>query len=194
VPPRERPAIVLIDEIDAHLHPAWQQTLVSRLSRLFPNIQFIATTHSPLIVGGLEASQVFRFAREEGEVVMLEVEEEMTVGRTDQILTSDLFGLRTTLDTETSEAAARYRVLLGKLSRNANEEKELHELENFLAFRVPASPETPVERHAQHLLELLLRRIVGGQFAPAKEEVLGAAEKLFATVAKGQKAMQEPKA
>ena len=43
------PGIVLIDEIDAHLHPEWQRTIGPWLTKLFPNIQFIVTTHSPYI-------------------------------------------------------------------------------------------------------------------------------------------------
>jgi predicted ATP-binding protein involved in virulence len=44
-------AIVLIDEIDLHLHPQWQRKIVGNLERTFPNCQFIATTHSPQIIG-----------------------------------------------------------------------------------------------------------------------------------------------
>jgi len=51
--PLESPAIVLIDEIDLHLHPAWQQRVVSDLLRCFPNTQFILTTHSPIVVEGV---------------------------------------------------------------------------------------------------------------------------------------------
>lgn len=46
----ETPGVVLIDEIDLHLHPAWQKKVVSDLTRIFPNIQFIMTTHSPSIL------------------------------------------------------------------------------------------------------------------------------------------------
>ena len=46
--PREQSALVLIDEIGAHMHPLWQQTIVPGLKELFPNVQFIATSHSPL--------------------------------------------------------------------------------------------------------------------------------------------------
>jgi predicted ATP-binding protein involved in virulence len=51
--PLESPAIVLIDEVDLHLHPAWQQRVVSDLLRCFPNTQFILTTHSPIVVEGV---------------------------------------------------------------------------------------------------------------------------------------------
>lgn len=53
VNPLESPAIVLIDEVDLHLHPAWQQRVVSDLLRCFPNTQFILTTHSSVVVEGI---------------------------------------------------------------------------------------------------------------------------------------------
>lgn len=46
----QTPGIVLIDEVDMHLHPRWQQTVVADLSKAFPNIQFIVTTHSPQVL------------------------------------------------------------------------------------------------------------------------------------------------
>lgn len=48
--PLDLPAIVLIDEIDLHLHPRWQQKVLGDLTRTFPNIQFIVTTHSPQVI------------------------------------------------------------------------------------------------------------------------------------------------
>jgi predicted ATP-binding protein involved in virulence len=59
---RQTPGIVLIDEIDLHLHPTWQRVVLENLRMVFPNLQFIATTHSPFIVQTLR----------EGELVMLE--------------------------------------------------------------------------------------------------------------------------
>ncbi len=49
-----QPAIVLIDELDSHLHPEWQRTIISTLSKQFPATQFIVTTHSPLLVQSFE--------------------------------------------------------------------------------------------------------------------------------------------
>lgn len=56
----EIPAIVLIDEIDVHLHPKWQRHIVPKLEDLFPSCQFIATTHSPFVVQGVNESHVQR--------------------------------------------------------------------------------------------------------------------------------------
>src|SRR5207247_4303505 len=48
--PLAEPAVVLVDEIDLHLHPQWQRKLMGFLSARFPSTQFIATAHSPLVV------------------------------------------------------------------------------------------------------------------------------------------------
>jgi predicted ATP-binding protein involved in virulence len=54
----ETPGIVLIDELDLHLHPKWQQRVVADLSQTFPKIQFFATTHSPRLVGQTPTEQI----------------------------------------------------------------------------------------------------------------------------------------
>ncbi len=56
--PAETPGIVLIDEIDLHLHPSWQRHVVDDLRRTFPRIQFIATTHSPFIIQSLRPGEL----------------------------------------------------------------------------------------------------------------------------------------
>jgi predicted ATP-binding protein involved in virulence len=53
-------AIVLIDEIDCHLHPKWQLNIIPSLRKLFPNVQFIITTHSPLVVKSVDPHEVYR--------------------------------------------------------------------------------------------------------------------------------------
>jgi len=50
--------VVLIDELDLHLHPKWQRSVVNDLERTFPNCQFIATTHSPQIIGEVKAESI----------------------------------------------------------------------------------------------------------------------------------------
>ncbi|MGB0931248.1 MAG: AAA family ATPase, partial [Chitinophagales bacterium] len=51
--PLEGNGIVLIDEIDLHLHPKWQRNIVPKLRKIFPNIQFVVTTHSPVVLGAV---------------------------------------------------------------------------------------------------------------------------------------------
>ena len=57
-PAGEAGAIVLIDEIDLHLHPKWQRQIVHKLTETFPRCQFIATTHSPQVIGEVEHGRI----------------------------------------------------------------------------------------------------------------------------------------
>lgn len=54
------PGVVLIDEVDAHLHPTWQTRIGQWFTTYFPKIQFIVTTHSPLICRGAEKGTIWR--------------------------------------------------------------------------------------------------------------------------------------
>lgn len=148
-------ALVLIDELDAHMHPRWQQVLVDRLKQVFPNVQFIATTHSPLIVGGLARGEVERFTIRKGKVEKVDFDADMTLGRTDQILTGELFGLPNTFDSTTQEFMKEYETLLGMSKRNEQQERRFNELSRLIEVRIPPAPQEPVERRARELLEAL---------------------------------------
>ena len=62
-------AIVLIDEIELHLHPSWQQRILSDLRRTFPNTQFIVSTHSPQVLTTLHPEQIVKLSRENDRIV-----------------------------------------------------------------------------------------------------------------------------
>src|SRR5260370_15426615 len=55
----DRPGVVLVDEIEAHLHPAWQRDIPEWLKIHFPNVQFLVTTHSPLVAQAADPNGVF---------------------------------------------------------------------------------------------------------------------------------------
>jgi predicted ATPase len=69
--PLEEPAIVLVDEIDLHLHPEWQRKIIAHLTKYFPNTQFIVTAHSPLIVQSADNINVV-ILRKEGDHTIIE--------------------------------------------------------------------------------------------------------------------------
>jgi energy-coupling factor transporter ATP-binding protein EcfA2 len=73
--PLEGSALVGIDEIDLHLHPRWQRTVLPQLTDLFPNTQFILTTHSPIVVQAAidQKFSVLRLVEKHGEVTALKV-------------------------------------------------------------------------------------------------------------------------
>ena len=67
--PLDAEAIVLIDEVELHLHPLWQQRVLADLVRTFPNTQFIVSTHSPQVLSTVKAEQIVHLYREDGEVL-----------------------------------------------------------------------------------------------------------------------------
>ena len=67
--PLHSEAVVLIDEVDLHLHPSWQQRILRDLTRTFPNAQFIVSTHSPQVLTTVMPEQIVELHREDGAVV-----------------------------------------------------------------------------------------------------------------------------
>ncbi len=66
--------IVLIDEIELHMHPSWQRAIIPILHKVFPNIQFIITTHSPQVLGELTKDfKVFKLSQSEEDTEALDV-------------------------------------------------------------------------------------------------------------------------
>lgn len=92
----ETSGMVLVDEVDLHLHPEWQRVVIPRLARAMPNLQFIFTSHSPLVVGTLhrENIRVIKLS-DEGSIVE-PAQIEVHGLSADQILTSEYFGLEST--------------------------------------------------------------------------------------------------
>jgi predicted ATPase len=93
----ENKGIIMVDEIDLHLHPKWQMTVLHVLAKELPNIQFIVTSHSPLIVGSLEWMNII--------VMRPGVKQSSKAERipsavhgldADQVLLTDFFGLEST--------------------------------------------------------------------------------------------------
>lgn len=68
-PARDSEAVVLIDELDLHLHPRWQRSIVGKLERTFPKCQFIATTHSPQIISEVQPDRLVWLSRQDSGVV-----------------------------------------------------------------------------------------------------------------------------
>ena len=94
---RESKGMVFVDEIDLHLHPKWQMKILPTLSKALPNIQFILTSHSPLLVGSLEWMNVIAMKPIPYQATSLKRISDGIHGLdADQILLSDFFGLSST--------------------------------------------------------------------------------------------------
>ena len=129
--------IVLIDELEKHLHPSWQRVIIGRLAEEFPGIQFITTTHAPLTAIGSSA-----LSDELCQLILLDLSESnLTVRknlppprnlRADQVLTSHLFGLVSTTSDQVTQDVVRYSGLSSKQPRTPKEEEELQALHDQL--------------------------------------------------------------
>jgi predicted ATP-binding protein involved in virulence len=155
--PRDRYALVAIDEIDAHMHPAWQQSMVPHLSQLFPNTQFIASTHSPLVVADLERTQVYILNRdpETKQISAVHPSTDFDSYRADQMLTSPLFGLVRVRSHKFDDATDRYSELLSKPKRTKAEEAEFESLRVKLSEQLLSST-TPAQQQVEQAVRQVL--------------------------------------
>jgi predicted ATP-binding protein involved in virulence len=150
-------ALVLIDEIDAHMHPLWQKLITTKLHDIFPAVQFIATTHSPLIVSSLKKDNVRIFARDSGtgNVQVGEPHKEFEGLRSDQILTSELFRMQTTRSLDTVEKIRNLSELLAKNDRAPDEDEKVSTLTRELdekLWRGETTREREIEKAVQTVL------------------------------------------
>jgi hypothetical protein len=124
----EKPGILIIDEIDAHLHPSWQRRIIPTLINHFPNLQIFCSTHSPLMLAGLKAGQVQLLKRDEkGKVTVSRNETDIVGWSADEILRSFL-DVPSPTDLETVGHIERLRQLRSKDKLSQDEAEELERL------------------------------------------------------------------
>ena len=127
--PLAEPAIVMVDEIDLHLHPKWQRTIMRYLSERFVNTQFIVTAHSPLVVQAATNANIV-LLRREGDHVVIDNNPMSVLGwRADQILTG-LFGLEGSRSVEIQQLQEQRRRILSKAKLTKADEGKLKKIES----------------------------------------------------------------
>ena len=127
--PLREASVVLIDEIDLHLHPRWQRDLIGYLDRHFPNVQFIASAHSPLVVQAAQGANIVVLHRDGDRVVIDNDPQSVQGWRIDQILTSDLFGLPSARPPQSEGLIAERRRILGQAAMTPEDLSRLSELD-----------------------------------------------------------------
>lgn len=90
--PLEGQGIVLVDEIELHLHPKWQQGVLLNLQKSFPNIQFIVTTHSPQVLSTVDKSNIRKFTTNEFGQDVLETPKFQTKGVVSKDILEQIMG------------------------------------------------------------------------------------------------------
>ena len=147
--------IVILDEMEQHLHARWQRTLVDDLRQLFPNLQFVAATHSPLIgssvgprIANDAADHLYVLESTDQNHVQASPHEFMRGWRMDQVLASRAFRYQIDADPEYRQAVERGSRLAAKGDRTADEEQEYRRLKEFLRHTLFEST-SPIERDVE---------------------------------------------
>jgi energy-coupling factor transporter ATP-binding protein EcfA2 len=139
--------LVLLDELDLHLHPSWQRTIVAALREMFPRLSFVMTTHNPVTLLGAEPGEIF-VLREAGDGGRCEAKQiDIPPGtRPDRILTGEWFGLPYVVDDETIELIERHQRML--LEGVSQDDPERRMVEDKLAARYGSYADTSLDRMA----------------------------------------------
>jgi energy-coupling factor transporter ATP-binding protein EcfA2 len=148
--PLAEPAIMLVDEIDLHMHPRWQRQIIGYLTERCPNTQFIVTAHSPLVVQAAAGANIVLLRREGDHVVIDNDPDVLENWRVDQILTSELFGLASARPPQVEAPLKERRALLAKPKLSSRDRARLAELEAQIGD-LPAG-ESAEDRRAMELI------------------------------------------
>lgn len=148
--------IVLIDEVDLHLHPKWQRSILQDLHRVFPNVQFIVSTHSPIIVvGAAEIAQVVNLNNISDNTD--DIVPSITISNVGQVLLSELFGLKSLQSPEWDEKIHERDEILAKAELTPEDETRLAQLDEEMKGLTSLQDSNAI-RSAQ-LLEKLARQL-----------------------------------
>jgi predicted ATP-dependent endonuclease of OLD family len=145
--PLREPAIVLIDELDLHLHPKWQRRVRRDLSAVYPQVQFIVTTHSPVLAQTYLDTNIALVMRD-GDHAIIDNDPKVVLSwRLDQVSESLLRDLDP-YSSELIEAFATRRALLGKRRLSAADRVRLHAA-NALVATIPSYEDSEDQKAAE---------------------------------------------
>ncbi|KAB8065981.1 ATP-binding protein [Janthinobacterium violaceinigrum] len=156
--PLAEKGVVLIDELDIHLHPLWQRNIAELLRNQFPCIQFIVTTHSPMVAAGA-GPDALTLKVGGGAEAVLPITQSLYSMDVDNILRSEAFGLISTFSPQTEKKLNRFSELQTKpVPLKKNEEEELKQLSLFVSENNPYGVEvfsTDLEKKINSLAKVL---------------------------------------
>jgi hypothetical protein len=147
---------LLIDEIDLHLHPSWQRHILPNLQEMFPDLQIIASSHSPMIAGSVSTECIVVLRPEPNYTKVIHDLTSVDGWRADQILTSVLFDLPTSRDVRTEKLLEEYAQ---KLNDRGPEDEEVQSLGRQVSSVLALEGEGVVDKTTHDLLnELLMQK------------------------------------
>lgn len=172
------PGVLLIDDIDAHLHPTWQRRIIPTLIRHLPKLQIFCSTHSPLMLAGLKAGQVQLLRRgEDGKLTVSRNESDISGWTADEILRNFL-EVSTPTDMATARRVSRLQELRHKDELTVAETGELQELRRIVGAELLAGPmSAQVEQFAEELQRARGRTPVSSKASPSLSRTGRSSEK-----------------
>ena len=162
LPINEKNLILFLDEIEVHLHPAWQRKVLPVVQKLFKNSQIFVSTHSPFVVNSVDDAWVYRLEVGNGKAKVAEVVESENSYSISQVL-RDVFGVDEKFGKEVQDKLDKFENLKDKIlsnGSNVKNEKELLKLAKSLA-------DEPSDELKQIVLDELrqLSRIKGKEYS-----------------------------
>ena len=148
----ETPGIVLIDEIDMHLHPKWQWKISEALKESFPKVQFITTTHSPIVLSSCKNDRIIILDNDENNNLEIEYEESKKGWQINDVLEKVME--TSNRDPETEKQLDRLSVLAKKKMSRTMEEKELEEYNGLISEIKSLLPEGDIAIEKAALLSI----------------------------------------
>lgn len=108
--------IVMLDEVDLHLHPGWQRTILPSLNGLFPNIQFIVTSHSPFVAQSINSDNINSLEWSNGQVIV--ESKDMRSELSYAAMVREVFNIQSPFSHESAEKIQRFRELQSAIVQN----------------------------------------------------------------------------
>ena len=158
--------ILIIDEIDAHLHPAWQRRFIPALTRHFPRLQVFCSSHSPLMLAGLAAGQIQLLSGDSDGTIAVSANQTDISGWTADEILRHLLTLAAPTDLATADQVQRLQVLRRKTTLTHDEEHELEALRQSVGRNLLSDP---MKAELSHFAEQL-RRLQAQQSVEIPEE------------------------
>lgn len=123
------PGLLLIDEAENHLHPKWQKTFLNSILSIFPNLQIIATTHSPFIVSSVENARVYVCKSMKNHSILVDETDLYSNKPIDEVLASDVFETSPFSETITNLMTKRENAIINKdFAESEKIEEQLKEI------------------------------------------------------------------
>ena len=148
--------ILLIDEVEQHLHPSMQRGIIQSLKDLFPGIQILASTHSPLVVQGVEHHEIISLHRSGTGVSSANLDDYSGFSVEDLLTASELFNTPP-YSLELEEIREKYHLLMAKSELSSSERDQLRSFGQKLArlrILAPQNEDETLDRLEARLSEL----------------------------------------